>query len=141
MSVDTTKRTHFCDSFCAAVDNITKGLSISRASVVDGYWYKCFSFCRDMSLKSLLILYRYPFPILNAFAQKYRTREIAPRKCQVQSHTVEDFMRLISEALFCSGIQIPPPHNPRGTLYLSPLPVTMLHKSRTNTKSSEADIS
>ena len=67
------KYTGFRDIFCAAVDDITKGLSTIRATVADGKWVKWDAFCRYVDLNPLLVLYRDPVPILYVFARQYRT--------------------------------------------------------------------
>ena len=78
VTVYPTKHTRFCNSFCAASDNISEGLSTSRAAAADVRWEKWAAFCRYVALNPLSISHRDPVPILNDFASQYRTVAIAP---------------------------------------------------------------
>ena len=77
-NMDPVKRTRFCNSFRAVVEDIAYGLSTSRASASDGHWEKLAAFCRNVEFYPIPLYYRYPAPILNTFASKYRTGAIAP---------------------------------------------------------------
>ena len=60
-----------------------------------------------MALDPLLIGYKDPVPILNTFARDYRTGNIAPTSGPVQSHTAEDAVRSIGQALAALGLADP----------------------------------
>ena len=60
-----------------------------------------------MALDPLLVSYRYLYPIINTFVRQYRTGEIAPNGRQVQSHTVEDAVGSIGQALASLGTRDP----------------------------------
>ena len=60
-----------------------------------------------MAFDPLLVLYRDPFPILNAFARQYRTGYIVPSCCQLKLRTVEDAIRLIGQLLAAMGTLYP----------------------------------
>ena len=94
-TVDPPNCTRFRNSFRAAADYITKGLSTRRAAAANGNLENWAEFYRDMALDPLLISYRDPAPILKNSVSPYRTRVIAPSGRQVQSHKVEDAVRLI----------------------------------------------
>ena len=60
-----------------------------------------------MALDPLLVLYRYPLPILNEFERQYMTGAIYPIGRQVQPHTVEDAVLLIGQDLADLGAIYP----------------------------------
>ena len=60
-----------------------------------------------MALNSLLVAYKYPVPILNAFARDYRTGNITPNSRGVRSRTVEDAVRSIGQAIAMLGAKDP----------------------------------
>ena len=60
-----------------------------------------------MALKPLLVAYKYPVPILNAFARDYRTGNIALNSRAVLSITVEDAVRSIGQAIAVLGSKDP----------------------------------
>ena len=66
-TVKSAKRTRFHDSFYTEADNIYKGPSTIQAAAPNGNWEKWDEFFRDVALGILLVLYRYPVPILNEF--------------------------------------------------------------------------
>ena len=89
-TVDTVYQTRFRDSFSALTEDIREGLSVGRATTSDGHCNKWAYFCARMALDPLLVTYKDPVPILNAFDRDYRTGNIAPNIFAVQSRTVED---------------------------------------------------
>ena len=105
--VDTTARVCFCNTFCAATDEISEGLSTDQACAADGHWTKWANFCLRVSLDHLLISYKDPAPILNIFYRDYRTGDIAPTSRPVQSRTAEDAIRSIGQALAALGLANP----------------------------------
>ena len=71
-------KTRFWDSFSTATEDIREGLSSGRATAADGHWTKWACLCARVALDPLLVDYKDPVPILNAFAQDCRTGNIAP---------------------------------------------------------------
>ena len=67
------------DTFSASIEDIREGLYVGRSTAADGYWTKWAYFCARLALDPLLIAYKYPVPILNAFARDYQTGNIAPK--------------------------------------------------------------
>ena len=59
------------------------------AATADGKWSKWAALCRDVTLDTLCALYRDPVPTPDAFAWKYRTESITPRKHQIRYLMVE----------------------------------------------------
>ena len=78
-TVDTAAQTRFLDSFSASIEDILEGLSIGRSTATDGHWTKWGYFYAMVDLDSLLVSYKDPVPILNAFARDFRTGNIAPK--------------------------------------------------------------
>ena len=105
--VDTASRVRFCNTFCAATEDIAKGLSIGRACAADGHWTKWANFCLGVALHPLIIGYKGPFPILNIFTLDYRTGDIAPTRGPVQSRTAKEAVRLIVQVLAALGFADP----------------------------------
>ena len=105
--VDTAARVRFCNNFCAATEDIAKGLSTGRACAADGHWTKWANFCSRVALDPLLIGYKDPVPILNIFARDYRTGDITPTSSPVRSRTAEDAVRSIGQALAALGLADP----------------------------------
>ena len=60
-----------------------------------------------MALNPLLVFYRDLLPILNTFARQYQIEALSPRRRQVQSHTVEDAVRLLGQVL--AAMEAPDP--------------------------------
>ena len=83
--VDTAARVRFCNTFCAATEDIAEGLSTGQACAADGHWTKWANFCSRVALNPLLISDKDPVPILNMLAQDYRTGDITPTSSPVQS--------------------------------------------------------
>ena len=105
--VDTAARKRLCNTLCAATEDIAKGLSTGRACAADGHWKKWANFFLRVSLDPLIISYNDPTPILNTFAQDYRTRDIDPTSGPVRSCTAEDAMWSIGQALAALGLANP----------------------------------
>ena len=105
--VDTAARYCFCNTFCAATEDIAKGLSTGRACAADGHWKKWAKFCSRLALDPLLIGYKDLVTILNIFARDYSTGDITPTSSTVQSCTTEDAVRSIGQALASMGLVDP----------------------------------
>ena len=65
------------------------------------------TYAQEWPSTPLLIAYKDPVPILNAFARDYRTGNIAPNSCAVQSRTVEGSVWLIGQAITALGGKYP----------------------------------
>ena len=89
-TVDTTTSTCFCNSFHAEADYISEALFTIIVATAGGHSSKWCKFCRDVDLDSLIVLYMYLMPLLNAFPRKYLSMDIDSIKHQVLSITFED---------------------------------------------------
>ena len=78
------------NSFSTATEDIREELYFCQATAADVHWTKWAYFCARATLDPLLVTYNDPVPILNAFSRDYRTGNIVPNSCAVQSRTVED---------------------------------------------------
>ena len=76
--MDPAAQTRFWNSFSTATEDIREGLSAGRATAADGHWNKWAYFCSKVDLDPLIVAYKDPVSILNAFARDYRTGNIAP---------------------------------------------------------------
>ena len=94
-TVDPSAQIRFWDSFSDSTEDIQEGLSVDQATAADGHLTKWAYFCARVALNPLLVAYKYPVPILNAFARDYQTVNITPNSHAVQSRTVEDAIRSI----------------------------------------------
>ena len=102
-TVDTAAQTRFWDSFSASTEDIQEGLSVGRATAAKGHWTKWAYFCIRVDLDHLLVAYKYPVPIFNAFAREHRTGNISPNSRALQSRTVEYAIRSIGQAIAVLG--------------------------------------
>ena len=106
-TVNTAYQNLFWDSFSASTEDIREGLSVCQATAADGHWTKWAYFCARVALDSLLINYKDPVTILNAFSRDCRTGNIAPNSRAVRSRTVEYAVRLIGQAIAVWGAKDP----------------------------------
>ena len=106
-TVDPAAQTRFWNSFSIATEDIREGLSVVQATAADGHWIKWAYFCARVALDHLLVAYKDPVPILNVFAQDYRTGNITPNSRGVRSKTVEDAVRSIGQAIAMLGAKDP----------------------------------
>ena len=77
-TVDPVAQTRFWNSFSTATEDIREGLSVGRATAANGHWTKWDYFCSRVALDPLLVAYKDPVLILNAFARDYQTDNITP---------------------------------------------------------------
>ena len=106
-TVDPATKTRFWDSFSASTEDIREGLSVGQATFANGHWTKRAYFCARVALHPLIVAYKDPVPILNAFARDYQTENIAPNSHAVQSRTVEDAVWSIGQAIAMLGAKDP----------------------------------
>ena len=106
-TVDSAAQNWFWNSFSTATEDIREGFSVCRATAVDSHWTKWSYFCAKVALDPLLVAYKDPVPILNAFAWDYQTGNIVPNSRGVQSRTVEGAVRLIGQAIAMMGAKDP----------------------------------
>ena len=83
VDLDTAARDSFCNTFCAATEDIAEGLSTGRDCTADGHWTKWAKNISRVALDPLLIGYKDPVSILNIFARDYRTGYITPTSSPV----------------------------------------------------------
>ena len=116
-NVDPVHQQCFLCSFCTETEDITKGLSTSRVASSNNHWTLWPTFCANVALDPLLLLYKDPIPILATFAAEYRCGDISASGKNAHYCTVEDAVRYIGQALTVMGskdAQI----NSEGALYI-----------------------
>ena len=101
--MDPAKHTHFCDSFCSAAEENSKGVSTIIITATNGHWDKWASFFRKVALDPLPVSYRDSFPILNTFSRQYRTGSIASSGRQLLFYMVEGAIQSIGQVLNAPG--------------------------------------
>ena len=82
-------------------------MSVGRSTAADGHWTKWAYFYTRVALDPILVAYKDPVPILDAFARDYRTGKIAPYSRAVRSRMVEDSVRSIGQAIAVLGSKDP----------------------------------
>ena len=106
-TVDPAAQTRFWNSFRIATEDIREGLYVGQATAADGHWTKWAYFCARVALEPLLVAYKDPVPILNAFAWDYQTGNITPNSRGVRSRKVEDVVRSIGQVIAMLGAKDP----------------------------------
>ena len=102
-TMDPAAQTCLWNSFSTATEDIRAGLSVGRSTAADSHWTKCAYLCARVALDPLLVAYKDPVPILNAFARDYQTGNITPNIRGVQSRTVEYAVQSIGQAIAMLG--------------------------------------
>jgi hypothetical protein len=76
---------------------IAAGVVPSRERAAENHWSRWETFCEQHSLDPFLFELEDPVPMLQIFAARYRTGEIAPSGNPVRSRTVEDALRAVGQ--------------------------------------------
>jgi hypothetical protein len=83
------------------------GINAGRTSATDRTWTIWETFCRDLHCDPYLTTLHDPIPILQIFANRYRTGTVAPSGNQVRSRTVEDALRAVGQTFASLGCADP----------------------------------
>ncbi len=81
--------------------------SAQRGASAITAWTLWQAFCTSLSLDALHLPARDPIPLLQLYAQRYRTGTIAPGRRPVRSRTVEDAVRAVGQTYTGMGSQDP----------------------------------
>ena len=68
-TVDPAAQTRFWDRFSASIEDIQAGLSVGKSTATNCHWTKWAYFFARVDLNPLLVAYKDPVPILNAFSR------------------------------------------------------------------------
>jgi hypothetical protein len=91
----------------AAQTTARAGIVSSRATSNDKTWQRWSTFCRNLFVDPWLSDVSDPIILLQVFAQRYRTGEIAPSGRPVRSRTVEGALRAVGQAFTSVGADDP----------------------------------
>lgn len=100
------ERHQLCLDWGAVQEATARRVSRQRTASAHSSWQLWEQFCTSLNL-SPYRLARDPIPLLQLFAQRYRTGSIAPGRHAVRSRTVEDALRAVGQAY--AGMGAPDP--------------------------------
>ena len=92
---------------CTFQHSIKHGVGEAYAKSKDAHWRICNSHCEEFGLDPFLKTYNDPIPHLAIFAQRYQSREIAPKKKPVSANYVSDILCSIGQAFSSVGTPDP----------------------------------
>jgi len=101
--VDSTTRNAFLRDFSAAQDYVNAGVVPSRTKAANSTWGRWATFCTDLAIDPLLNELEDPVALIQVFAHRYRTGDIAPSGRGVRSRTVEDAVRHVAQTFSSVG--------------------------------------
>jgi len=105
--VDSTTRNAFLRDFSAAQDYVNAGVVPSRTKAANSTWGRWATFCTDLAIDPLLNELEDPVALIQVFAHRYRTGDIAPSGRGVRSRTVEDAVRHVAQTFSSVGSRDP----------------------------------
>ena len=91
----------------SAQEAVRAGVIPSRARAADLHWNRWASFCISLHIDPLLEGVHDTIEILQVFAHRYRSGQIAPSGRQVKSRTVEDSLRAVGQTFTSVGAKDP----------------------------------
>jgi len=100
-------RDHLIDSFRAVAQDVSLGVSASRAASASSSWAHWRAFCHSINADETLETYADPVPALQLYARQYRSGEASPSKRPVGARTVEQALRTVGQTL--AGLGRPDP--------------------------------
>jgi hypothetical protein len=99
----TERRDSFYGNLGAAQEAARAGVISQTATSNDEHWNRWTEFCSDLVVDPFLSGVVDPVHLLQVFANKYRTGEIAPRGKPVKSRTVEGALRAVGQTFTSLG--------------------------------------
>jgi hypothetical protein len=90
-------RDAFSSSLRVFQDEIRSGVVPSRARAANRHWECWVTFCHEHYLNPFLFDMSDPVPVLQVFATRYRSGEIAPSGQPVRPGTVDDALRAVGQ--------------------------------------------
>jgi hypothetical protein len=88
-------------------ENAAKGISPGRVGANNTSWSIWATFCRDLTCDPFLQNISDPMPLLQIFANRYRSGALAPSCSPVRSRTVEAALRAVGQTFSTLGYQDP----------------------------------
>ena len=107
--MDPIARHNFHRDFCAAQAVVQAGVSTSRTKHADAVWEKWTTFTSDLGLDPILSAVQDKIPILQVFAIRVRSGELALNRQNkgVKGRSVEDYIRSIGQTSLAMGTPDP----------------------------------
>ena len=107
--MDPIARHNFHRDFCAAQAVVQDGVSTSRTKHADTVWEKWTAFTSDLGLDPILSAIQDKVPILQVFAIRVQSGELALNKQNksVKGRSVEDYVRSIGQTSLAMGTSDP----------------------------------
>jgi hypothetical protein len=104
---DPTQRTDLQHELCLIKQITATGIAAKSQATSDTSWDLWEDFCRDLYCDPYLESVQDPIPLLQIFAHRYRTGEVAPSGAQVRSRTVEGALRAVGQTFATLGFSDP----------------------------------
>ena len=106
-SLDPATATSFRCDLVAAQSTVREGVCAGSDRATATHWSVWRTFCHELAIDPLLANISDPVSILQVFAVRYRSGQIAPHNKQVRGRTVEGALRSIGQTLASLGAQDP----------------------------------
>ena len=88
-----------------AMQAFRAGTVLARARSKDNTWLRWCDYCEELGVDPMLNDVDDPIPVIQVFAERWRTGKIAPRGEPVRSRTVENALRAIGQTMASVGAQ------------------------------------
>ena len=98
---------HLRRDFCTAQETVRKGVSAGRATSTKTGWNKWVKFTASLGLDPYLETFEDKVPLLQIFAQRVRTGELAAKGDPIRARSVEDYVRFVGQTFASVGTSDP----------------------------------
>jgi len=105
--LDPIRANRFRRDFGIAQETVLQGVSSGRASSAVTVWDIWIQFTHSMGLDPFLEAFQDKIPILQVFAQRVRTGELATNKNPIRARSVEDYVRFVAQTFLHVGTNDP----------------------------------
>ena len=94
--MDAEQRDSFLRDLSIAKEAISTGVSVGRAKAASSVWEIWQNYCSDLGLDPFLEAIQDKVPILQVFAQRVRTGELASHGNPILASSVEEYLRHVA---------------------------------------------
>ena len=105
--MDAEQTDRFLRDLGAAKEAIAAGVSVGRAKSAETVWEIWQSYCAELGLDPFLEAVQDKIPILQVFAQRVRTGELAAGGNPILARSVEDYLRHVAQTFLSVGSDDP----------------------------------
>jgi hypothetical protein len=105
--MDAEQRDSFLRDLSIAKEAISTGVSVGRAKAASSVWEIWQNYCSDLGLDPFLEAIQDKIPILQVFAQRVRTGELASHGNPILARSVEDYLRHVAQTFQSVGASDP----------------------------------